>query len=92
VRTYEAVVIFNNVGDAVNSGKEFLKKEIADNGGTIEQEEDMGERTLAYPVKKNDTGRYYFVKMRMAPDKIGNLGRAVKLRAEVLKSFILAAG
>ena len=59
MKTYEAVVIFASDEAQMNSGKEFIKKEFDVAGIAIKKEEDMGDRLLAYPVRKNDRGHFF---------------------------------
>jgi len=83
--TYEAVVIFASDEAQHQSGREFLKKELESAGITIKKEEDMGDRLLAYPVRKNDRGRYVLYVVESAPEPLKAIHKAMKLRPEILK-------
>jgi len=83
--TYEAVVIFASDEAQHQAGREFLKKELEGAGITIKKEEDMGDRLLAYPVRKNDRGRYVLYVVEAAPEPLKAVNKAMKLRPEILK-------
>ena len=45
----------------------------------------MGDRLLAYPVRKNDRGRYILYVIESPPEPLKALTKALKLRPEILK-------
>jgi small subunit ribosomal protein S6 len=85
MKTYEAIVIFASDEAQHQAGREFLKKEFDSSGITIKKEEDMGDRLLAYPVRKNDRGHYFLYVVESAPEPLKSLHRTLKLRPEILK-------
>ena len=85
MKTYEAVVIFASDEAQHMAGREFLKKEFEGAGITIKKEEDMGDRLLAYPVRKNDRGHYVLYIVESAPEPLKTLNKTLKLRPEILK-------
>ena len=85
MRSYEAVLIFRPEGDLLAGGREFAKTLLSGNSCKIVKEEDMGDRLLAYPVKKSKRGFYVFYELEAEPDSIHALEKALKLRNEVLK-------
>jgi len=85
MKTYEVVVIFVSDENQLREGREFVKKEFEGAGITISKEEDMGDRLLAYPVKKNDRGHYMVYTIESSPDPLKNLSKTLKLRPEILK-------
>ena len=85
MNTYEAVVIFTSDENQLREGKEFVKKEFEGSGITITKEEDMGDRLLAYPIRKNDRGHYFLYIIDAPPEPLKNLSKSLKLRPEVLK-------
>jgi len=85
MKTYEAVVIFVSDENQYREGREFLKKEFESSGITITKEDDMGDRLLAYPVRKNDRGRYVMYVIESPPEPLKALNKAMKLRPEILK-------
>jgi small subunit ribosomal protein S6 len=85
MKTYEAVVIFVSDENQLREGREFVKKEFEGAGVTITKEEDMGDRLLAYQVRKNDRGHYMVYTMQSPSDPLKNLIKTFKLRPEILK-------
>jgi small subunit ribosomal protein S6 len=85
MKTYEAVVIFASDESQYQGGREFVKKEFEAAGITIKKEEDMGDRLLAYPVRKSDRGHYILYVIESAAEPLKALSKALKLRTEILK-------
>ena len=85
MKAYEGVVIFLSDEAQYQAGKEFLTKELEGSGITIKKEEDMGDRLLAYPVRKNDRGHYICYHIESAPEPLKALTKTMKLRPEILK-------
>jgi small subunit ribosomal protein S6 len=89
MKTYEAVVIFSSEENRLREGREFIKKEFESSGITVTNEEDMGDRLLAYPVRKNDRGHYFLYVLQCSHEPLKTLSKTLKLRSEVLK-FLFA--
>jgi small subunit ribosomal protein S6 len=89
MRAYEAVLIFRPEGDQLAGGREFAKTLFSGNGCKIVKEEDMGDRLLAYQVKKSKRGFYVFYELEAEPDSIHALQKALKLRGEILKYLFI---
>ena len=85
MRTYEAVLIFRPEDEFLASGKEFLKNLFKTTGCKILKEEEMGNRELAYKIKKNNRGFYLYYEIESAPDSIASMDKSLKLRNEILK-------
>lgn len=85
MRTYEAVLIFRPEDEFLASGKDFLKKLFTDAGCKILKEEEMGNRELAYEIKKNTRGSYLYYELESDPEIINTLHKSLKLRNEILK-------
>jgi small subunit ribosomal protein S6 len=85
MRNYEAVLIFKPEGELLAQGREFVKGLFADNGCKVINEEEMGEKDLAYEIKKNSKGFYVLYEFESEPEKIQAFDKALKLRGEILK-------
>ncbi len=85
MRNYDAVFIFRTEADAYKGGLEKVKEEFSKVGAVITKEDDMGDRELAYLIKKESRGHYYLFDVQLAPDSIAKIDKAVKLFNEVLK-------
>ncbi|MCL2184889.1 MAG: 30S ribosomal protein S6 [Treponema sp.] len=85
MRLYELMVIFPMEEDQHKAGREQLLADLAANGAEIEKTDEIGERTLAYEVKKRKQGRYVLLVIKSDPAKITVLDRIFKLNANLLK-------
>lgn len=88
MRKYELAVIFNAKDDA-SALKEKMKAIVSENGGTDLIEDDRGVRKLAYPIKKQFDGYYYFLKFSSEPAGIKGIKKTLYLEEELLRYLIL---
>ena len=85
MRHYELMVIFPLEEDLHRAGREKLLTDLSNNGAEIDKTDEIGDRDLAYEVKKRKRGRYVLFTIRSDPAKIANLDRIFKLNANLLK-------
>jgi small subunit ribosomal protein S6 len=85
MRNYELVVIFPLEEDQHKAGREKLLTDLGGNGVEIEKTEEIGDRDLAYEVKKRKRGKYVLFTIRSDPAKIVILDRIFKLNTNLLK-------
>jgi small subunit ribosomal protein S6 len=85
MRRYELVVIFPLEDDQHKAGRELLLTDLGNNGVTVEKTEEMGDRDLAYEIKKRRRGKYTLFIINALPEKIENLDRIFKLNSNILK-------
>ena len=85
MRNYEAVLVFKPESELLAEGREFVKGLFIDNGCNVVKEEEMGERKLAYEIKKNSRGFYFLYEIESEPENIQTFDKALKLRGEILK-------
>ncbi len=85
MRTYEAVLIFRPEDEFLVTGKEFLKSLFKTTKCKVIKEKEMGNRELAYEIKKNKRGFYLYYEIETEPDSITSLDKSLKLRNEILK-------
>ena len=81
-KNYELTVIFPLTLKEKEKVREELKKE-------IEKETDWGEKKLAYPIKKNERGHFYFYELKASPEKIKTLEGWLKLNENILRYLIV---
>ena len=84
-RIYEAVFIYRIGEGSLSQGKTHVTTEFQNIGLKVLNENDMGERSLAYEIKKNDRGHYIRYDVEASPDMIQQAERALKLKPEILK-------
>jgi len=85
MRHYELVVIFPLEEDQHKAGREKLLTDLGSNGVEIEKTEELGDKDLAYEVKKRRRGKYVLFTIRSDPAKIVTLDRIFKLNSNLLK-------
>lgn len=85
MRKYEAVFIFPSREEEYTSGREAVRNLFKKSNASITKEEDMGERDLAYPIKKEDRGHYYLFEADIEPEVVNELDKSLRLRDEILK-------
>ena len=85
MRRYELTVIFPLEEAAHAAGREQLLSDLAANGAVIEKTDEIGERDLAYEIKKRKKGRYVLFVIKSDPAKITVLDKVFKLNSNLLK-------
>jgi small subunit ribosomal protein S6 len=85
MKKYEATFIFRSEEDKLAQAKEFIKAIFESKSAKILKEEDQGERVLAYEIKKQAKGHYFFYELEFDPSKLNETGKEIRLDANVLK-------
>jgi len=85
MRRYELTVIFPMEEDQHRAGRELVLSDLSANGVEIEKTDELGDRALAYEIKKRKQGKYVLFIIKSDPAKITNLDRIFKLNANLLK-------
>jgi len=89
MRHYEVACVFRGEDDVFQRGKEIVKNELIGLGAAITGEEDLGQRSLAYPVKKETRGHYLVFIADMEPDKAHQIEHILRLKTELLKVMVV---
>ena len=89
MRTYEFISIFTTKEDNYAVGLKAVKELLQKNGAEISSDEDMGDRLLAYPVKKEERGHYHLFVLKTAPESLIKIDEDLKLTPSVLKSLFV---
>jgi len=85
MRRYELTVIFPLEEDQHKAGRDQLLSDLSANGVEVEKTDELGDRDLAYEVKKRKRGKYALLVIKSDPAKITVLDRIFKLNANLLK-------
>jgi small subunit ribosomal protein S6 len=85
MRHYELTVILPLEEDLSKAGREQLLADLNAQGAEIEKTDEVGDRDLAYEIKKRRRGRYVLFTLKLDPAKITVLDRIFKLNANLLK-------
>ncbi|HPE36457.1 MAG TPA: 30S ribosomal protein S6 [Spirochaetales bacterium] len=85
MRSYELMTIFPPEDEFFRQGKEAVLAELKKQGAETLNEEDRGERQLAYPVKGRPRGHYILYTFKMPQEKIIAAEKVFKLNTNILK-------
>ncbi|MEN6363487.1 MAG: 30S ribosomal protein S6 [Rectinema sp.] len=85
MRQYELVVVLPSEEDVFRAGKDSVVAELERQGAVDVKEEDMGDRPLAYTIKKKDRGHYILFRLNLDPQKVTPIERSFKLNPNLLK-------
>ncbi|MFA7107704.1 MAG: 30S ribosomal protein S6 [Sphaerochaetaceae bacterium] len=85
MRDYEFTVIFNSEEEKTEQGLATLTKLFETAGIEIAKQEDMGVRTLAYIIKKQEKGHYVYFEIKADPANLADLNTKLLLCEPVIK-------
>lgn len=74
---------------AVNATVENLKSVITSMKGEITDSKELGQKKLAYPIKKEITGFYYVVNFNANNELVTELDRKAKIDENVIRHMII---
>jgi len=89
LRKYEAMCVFRADPEIFRQGVESVRLELQNLEAKIEREEDMGQRTLAYPIKKELQGHYFYFVVQMEPDVAHRTEDSMRLKPELLRFMMV---
>ncbi len=91
-RPYEAVYIFDSALEeaAITEKLNRFHALTPQPGGEPIRFNHWGKRTLAYPIKKRDTGYYVIANFQAEPAQLPEFERALKLDEAVLRYLVVA--
>lgn len=85
MRTYELTLIYRADEENYKKGKDLVKAELDKSQVKVSKEEDLGNRDLAYDIKKESKGHYFYYEIEADPAVIVELDKNFKLMNQVLK-------
>lgn len=89
MRDYEVAVVYDVSDETLSTAREQVKSEFDKISAAVVKEDDMNARDLAYPIGKQTRGHYFLYNVQAEPEKIGELDRAFKLTAGILKYLVV---
>jgi len=89
MRQYELVAVLNSEDELFKAGKQAIADLLAQYKALEVKEEDMGDRPLAYPIRKKTRGHYLLYRMNLEPSSVIALERAIKLSPTILKHLMV---
>lgn len=75
--------------EATKAVAESLESVITSMKGEISESKDLGQKKLAYPIKKEITGHYYLVNFTADNETRDELDRKARLDEKVLRHMII---
>ena len=87
---YEIMFILkSNEEEAIKTQVSELKAIITDMKGEIVNEKEMGNRKLAYPIKKELNGYYYVINVNANNEAIAEFDRKSRISENVIRHLII---
>ena len=92
MREYELIFIVHpDIEEtATNEVVERIQGWITEAGGKINKVDPWGKRRLAYPIRKQNEGQYYFLTIEMNPISVAEIERNLRLLEPVMRFLITA--
>ena len=87
---YEIMFIVKPTLDeaAIKKAFEDMKKVLTDNKAKITEETEMGQRDLAYEIKKHKTGYYFLLKVEAEKEAINEFVRISNISDAVIRHLV----
>jgi len=89
MRNYEFTVIFDANEEKTAKGLEIIKNQFAAANVNTTKQEDLGVKNLAYEIKKQDKGHYYYFELEADPLCINKVSAEFLLNSEILKFLFI---
>ena len=88
---YEIMFIVKTTmeSDKIKGTIDNMKKIITDSKGKIVDTKDMGEKKLAYPIKKELSGYYYVLRVEASKEAIAEFDRRSSIDETILRHLII---
>lgn len=88
---YEIMFIVKTTIDeaTINSVAENLTSVITSMKGEITESKDLGQKKLAYPIKKEITGHYYVVNFNANNEIVAELDRKARIDENIIRHMII---
>ncbi len=88
---YEIMFIVKATMESADVKKtaETFKKLVSDLKGTVAEYKELGEKKLAYPIKKELNGYYFVMQVEADKDCVQEFDRKIRLDENVLRHLII---
>lgn len=91
-RRYEVVYIFDAALDEAAVNERLGRFNALLGAGVTPESSHWGKRTLAFPIKRHETGYYVVSKFEAEPKVLPEFERAIKLEEGVVRFLVVAQG
>jgi len=90
---YELTLVINSQASALQQKQatDKIKQLIADLKGDIDQWDDWGPKTLAYPIKGQTTARYYLAHLELPPTAPTKINQVLRTEKNLLRYLLVKA-
>jgi small subunit ribosomal protein S6 len=75
--------------DEIKKTAEDIKKVVTDNNGKVVEFNELGEKKLAYPIKKEISGYYYVMTIEANKESVSELDRKASINENILRHLII---
>lgn len=88
---YEIMFIVKTTmeSDKIKKTIDSMKKVLTDGKAKIVETKEMGERKLAYPIKKELSGYYYVLKVEATKEVVSEFDRRASIDETILRHLII---
>ena len=83
------IVKATNEADTIANVAKEMQKLISDNKGKVLEFKELGEKKLAYPIKKEISGYYYVMQVEGSHDTVAEFDRKALLNENVLRHLTI---
>lgn len=90
MRKYEIMFIIKPTLDeaSIKNAFENVKKVLTDNKAKVLEEKEMGQRDLAYEIKKHKTGYYFLLTVEASNEAINEFNRISNISEDIIRSLV----
>lgn len=91
MKKYEIMFIVKSAleSDEIKKSAETIKSIITDNKGKVVEFNELGEKKLAYAIKKEISGYYYVMVVEADNEAISELNRKASINENILRHLII---
>lgn len=91
MKTYEITFIVQPTLEeaSINKIAEDLKKLLEKNGAKIVEEKKMGQKDLAYEIKKHLKGYYFYLCIEADANAISEFNRITNVNEDILRTLVI---
>lgn len=93
MRNYETIIIFKTTATeaSIASSTKKLEKVITKKPGKLVKKDEWGNKTLAYPIKKEKQGRYVIWYYNHDPKIVAEVDKALRFEEDILRYSTIVA-
>lgn len=68
-----------------------VERNVESAGGKIVKNDKLGKKALAYPIKKEKQGVYYYLDVSLPSEEVGAFNRAIEVDETILRHLLVTA-